>query len=177
MRIAVIFGSKSDLKALIKASYNARELYEDLGFEVVVSFASAHRNPEELEAYLKECWAEGVRYFVAVAGMAAHLAGKIASTLREAVVYAVPMPSENFGITDSLTGSLQMPPFVPVRTMTPGKIGFDQAPICLAQDIAVTDPEMATALVAFNVKHNPAASFAMTWSEAEERASPTTKEG
>ena len=170
LKVVIIFGSKSDLQALAKADYKAKQYFQELCFEVSISFASAHRNPEELEAFLKRCWSEGIRYYVAVAGMAAHLAGKIASTLRCAVVYAVPIASDNFGVIDALTGSLQMPPLVPVRTMTPGKVGLDQTPICLAQDIAVFNTEISGRLKAFFEGHNIKAQFDMSWEEAEANA-------
>jgi len=103
--IAVVSGSKSDqtivdrvLRKLDenKASYEHRVL-------------SAHRNPEDLERYIKETDA---RVFIAIAGLSAALPGVIASRTKRPVI-GVPVSSKLGGL-DALLSIVQMPPGVPV---------------------------------------------------------------
>jgi 5-(carboxyamino)imidazole ribonucleotide mutase len=103
--IAVISGSKSDQvivdKALRKLDEN-RAIYEH-------RIISAHRNPEELEKYIRETDA---RVFIAIAGLSAALPGVIASRTKRPVI-GVPVSSKLGGL-DALLSIVQMPPGVPV---------------------------------------------------------------
>ncbi len=70
---------------------------------------SAHRNPEELDAFLKK---SDAKIFIAVAGMSAALPGVIASKTDKPVI-GVPV-SGKLGGFDSLLSIAQMPKGVPV---------------------------------------------------------------
>jgi len=70
---------------------------------------SAHRNPEELDKYLKNC--PSILY-IAVAGLSAALPGIIASKTDKPVI-GVPV-STKLGGLDALLSIVQMPPRVPV---------------------------------------------------------------
>ena len=83
--VAVIMGSDSDLE-LGKASINALKKF-DLSGELKV--ISAHRSPDVLVEYLKSSKERGCKAYIAIAGMAAHLAGAIACLL-----YTSPSPRD-----------------------------------------------------------------------------------
>ena len=103
-RVAVIAGSKSDegvVDDVVKA-------LSDLGVTYDVQFISAHRNPERLRDYIAR---SGAEVFVAVAGLAAHLPGVIASQTTKPVI-GVPVGVKLDGL-DSLLSLAQMPPGVP----------------------------------------------------------------
>ncbi len=70
---------------------------------------SAHRNPVELEDYIKAC---GADIFIAIAGLSAALPGVIASRTEKPVI-GVPVSSKLGGL-DALLSIVQMPPGVPV---------------------------------------------------------------
>jgi 5-(carboxyamino)imidazole ribonucleotide mutase len=103
--IAVISGSKSDKPVVDKV---LRVLAEK-GVDYEERVLSAHRNPDELERYIKETDA---KIFIAVAGLSAALPGFIASRTDRPVI-GVPV-SAKLGGLDALLAITQMPPGVPV---------------------------------------------------------------
>lgn len=103
--VAVISGSKSDRPVVEKV---LRVLAEK-GIDYEERVLSAHRNPTELEAYIKETDA---KIFIAVAGLSAALPGVIASRTDRPVI-GVPV-SAKLGGLDALLSISQMPPGVPV---------------------------------------------------------------
>ncbi|AET65406.1 5-(carboxyamino)imidazole ribonucleotide mutase [Methanothrix harundinacea] len=103
--IAVISGSKSDRPVVEKV---LRVLVEK-GVDYDERVLSAHRNPLDLELYIKETDA---KVFIAVAGLSAALPGFIASRTDRPVI-GVPV-SAKLGGLDALLAISQMPPGVPV---------------------------------------------------------------
>ena len=103
--IAVISGSKSDKPVVDKVL----RVLEEKGIDTEDRVLSAHRNPDELERYIKETDA---KIFIAVAGLSAALPGFIASRTDRPVI-GVPV-SAKLGGLDALLAISQMPPGVPV---------------------------------------------------------------
>ena len=134
-RVAVVAGSKSD-EAVVNDVVKA---LSDLGVAYDVQYISAHRNPEKLRDYLAHSTAE---VFVAVAGLAAHLPGVIASQTTKPVI-GVPEGVKLDGL-DSLLSIVQMPPGVPVAS-----VGVDNgrnAGILAAEMLAIKDEDIRRAL-------------------------------
>ncbi|MEM1511158.1 MAG: 5-(carboxyamino)imidazole ribonucleotide mutase [Candidatus Jordarchaeales archaeon] len=111
--VAIIMGSESDRKV----AEGAIEVLSQNGVSFEVKVLSAHRNPEELERYLKETDA---KIFIGIAGLAAHLPGFIASRTDKPVI-GVPV-SAKLGGLDALLSIVQMPSGVPVAC-----VGVDNA--------------------------------------------------
>jgi phosphoribosylaminoimidazole carboxylase PurE protein len=143
-RLAVLLGSSSDLPVI----EDVGPLCERFGIGLRVEVASAHRQPERLHQVVQQCEANGVQVFMAVAGMAAHLPGVVASlTLRP--VIGVPVAVGSLGGLDALLSIVQMPPGVPVATVSIGKAGARNAVILAARILALSDPSVAAALAAY----------------------------
>jgi 5-(carboxyamino)imidazole ribonucleotide mutase len=131
VRVAIIAGSKSDQQVVDEAV----KVLTELGVSHEVQFLSAHRNPDGLHAYLAGAKAD---VFIAVAGLAAHLPGVIASKTVKPVI-GVPVNAKLNGL-DSLLSIVQMPPGVPVAC-----VGIDNARnagILAAEMIALGDPNV-----------------------------------
>ena len=131
IKVAIVAGSKSDQPVVD----DAVKALTELGVSHEVQFISAHRNPEGLRKYLSSSKAE---VFIAVAGLAAHLPGVIASMSVRPVI-GVPVNAKLDGL-DSLLSIVQMPPGVPV-----GCVGIDNARnagILAAEIIAIGDPKV-----------------------------------
>ena len=111
--VSIVIGSKSDLEIAKRAEQTLDEL--DVSHETQI--LSAHRDSKKLEAYLASSKA---KVFIAIAGLAAHLPGYIASRTNRPVV-GVPVNKALGGI-DSLLSIVQMPRGVPVAT-----VGIDAA--------------------------------------------------
>jgi 5-(carboxyamino)imidazole ribonucleotide mutase len=103
--VAIISGSTSDAHIVEKVTRVLDEHRVTYEQHVI----SAHRNPDELDAYLKKSRA---RIFIAVAGMSAALPGVIAAKTDKPVI-GVPV-SGKLGGFDSLLSIAQMPKGVPV---------------------------------------------------------------
>ena len=102
---AIVMGSKSDQSIADKVKNKLDEF--KISYEVRV--LSAHRNPSELVKYVKSSDAD---IFIAIAGLAAHLPGAIASITSKPVI-GVPISSKLGGL-DALLSIVQMPKGVPV---------------------------------------------------------------
>jgi len=134
-RVAVLAGSRSD-QAVVD---DVTKVLSELGVTHDVQFISAHRNPERLREYLSRSQAE---VFIAIAGLAAHLPGVIASQTLKPVI-GVPVGVKLGGL-DSVLSMVQMPPGVPVAC-----VGVDNgrnAGILAAEILAVGDGALRTAL-------------------------------
>ncbi len=112
-KVAVILGSESDRAVADKAVKVLAE--RKIAYEVRV--ISAHRNPEELDKYLKES-EDSIEVIIAIAGLSAALPGVIASKTEKPVI-GVPVSVKLFGM-DALLSMVQMPSGVPV-----GVVGID----------------------------------------------------
>ena len=103
--VAIVSGSTSDahiVEKVIRVLEEHRVPYEH-------HVISAHRNPEQLDEYLKGSRA---KIFIAIAGMSAALPGVIASKTDKPVI-GVPV-SGKLGGMDALLSIAQMPKGVPV---------------------------------------------------------------
>lgn len=145
--VAILMGSSNDWDVMQHA---ARQL-KDFGVSYEARALSAHRTPELLAEYVKQCVSRGTRCFIAGAGGAAHLAGVIAA-LTTLPVLAVPIPSKYLGGLDSLLSMVQMPKGIPVATFAIGDAGSANAGLFAVAMLAMTDENLARRLQAFRAK-------------------------
>tara|TARA_B100001057_G_scaffold487624_1_gene570633 strand:+ start:684 stop:1172 length:489 start_codon:yes stop_codon:yes gene_type:complete len=140
-KVAIIVGSDSDLE---KAS-DACTVLEELSIDYDLRIASAHRTPELLEEYMNSVEERGVEVIIAAAGWAAHLPGVVASYTTLPVI-GIPIDSSCLNGLDSLMSIVQMPPGIPVATMSIGKGGARNAGIFAASILSVKYPEVKESL-------------------------------
>jgi 5-(carboxyamino)imidazole ribonucleotide mutase len=103
--VAVILGSASDRAIADKAIEVLSKNNVSFDLQVI----SAHRNPGELDAYVR---ASDAKVFIAIAGLSAALPGVVASKTPKPVI-GVPV-SAKLGGLDALLSIVQMPDGVPV---------------------------------------------------------------
>jgi len=115
--VGILMGSESDLPIMEKAA----EVLKEMGIPYEVEIRSAHRLPEKTALYAKTARKRGIEVLIAGAGMAAHLAGALASHTTLPVI-GVPIKSGALDGADALYSTVQMPPGVPVAT-----VGIDGA--------------------------------------------------
>jgi phosphoribosylaminoimidazole carboxylase PurE protein len=139
--VGIVLGSASDWPQVEPAAVFLKDW--GIPFEVVV--ASAHRAPQRVQAYARDAASRGLKVIIAVAGMAAHLAGVVAAQTILPVI-GVPMPGSHLKGLDSLLSTVQMPAGVPVATMAIGSAGARNAAIFAAQILALGDPRLAARL-------------------------------
>ena len=146
-KVEIIMGSTSDLPIMQEAIDILKSF--DIGIEVDI--VSAHRTPEEVVKTIKESEQNGVKVFIAAAGMAAHLAGAIAAQTTKPVL-GIPLAGGDLDGMDALLATVQMPKGVPVATFAIGKSGAINAAICAAQIIGTSDDEMSKKLDEYKIK-------------------------
>jgi phosphoribosylaminoimidazole carboxylase PurE protein len=135
--VGIVLGSASDWPQVEAAA----ALLKDWGVAFEVEVASAHRAPQRVQAYARDAAARGLKVIIAVAGMAAHLAGVLAAETTVPVI-GVPMPGSHLQGLDSLLSTAQMPAGVPVATMAIGAAGAKNAAIFAVQILALGDPRL-----------------------------------
>lgn len=141
MKVAIIFGSKSD-KDIMKGAADA---LKEFGIEYKAFILSAHRVPEKLMEVLKNIEAEGFECVIAGAGLAAHLPGVIASHTVLPVI-GVPINAALNGM-DSLLAIVQMPKSIPVATV--GINNSYNAGMLAVQMLSLKYPEVKEKLVLY----------------------------
>ena len=139
MTAAIIMGSDSDWGVM----KSAVDTLKSFGVEVDLTVASAHRTPDKVHDFVKNSSAQ---VFIAAAGMAAHLAGVVASLTTKPVI-GVPISSEPFKGLDSLLSTVQMPGGVPVATVAVN--GAKNAALLVVQILALQDETLAKKLIAY----------------------------
>ena len=126
--VLILMGSDSDAPVMQAAVDVLREL--EISCEMTV--ASAHRSPERVMRLVREAPGRGVKVFIVGAGAAAHLAGVVAAHTTAPVI-GVPIDSSALKGLDALLSTVQMPPGVPVATVSIGKPGATNAGVLAAQ--------------------------------------------
>ncbi len=142
--VGIVMGSDSDLSVMKDAADFLRSM--DVCCEMTV--ASAHRTPDKAVEYAKTAQQRGLKVVIAGAGMAAHLAGVLASHT-DLPVIGVPLDSSSLGGLDALLSTVQMPPGIPVATMGIGKAGAKNAAVLALKILALVNPEFGKKLVKF----------------------------
>ena len=145
--VSVMMGSKSDLPIM----QEAMDMLSHFGIPWEARVLSAHRAPDAMIAYARGCEARGIRFFIAGAGMAAHLPGMLAAVTTVPVL-GVPIKSSATGGNDALYSIVMMPRGVPVATFAIGGSGATNAAIYAAQVLAMTEPEIKEKVLAYRAK-------------------------
>jgi phosphoribosylaminoimidazole carboxylase PurE protein len=138
-RVGIIVGSRSDIEAAQRAS----AVLEELGVEGEVRVISAHRAPDLLASFVSSAADRGIGVFIAIAGLAAHLPGVVASQTTLPVI-GVAMPGGVADGLDALLAIVQMPKGVPVAAVGVGN--GENAALLAAQILAVGDASLGERL-------------------------------
>lgn len=141
VKVAVLMGSRSDLEQMEAC----REALRRLEIPHETRILSAHRTPRELTLYVDRLEERGIQVVVAAAGIAAHLAGVVASHTCLPVL-GVPMASGHLQGMDALLSTVQMPGGVPVATMGIGPHGARNAAYHAARILSLQEPEIRSRL-------------------------------
>ncbi len=140
----ILMGSQNDAPVM----QGAVDVLKELGISVEMTVASAHRSPERVMRLIDEAGTRGVNVFIIGAGAAAHLAGVVAAHVTKPVI-GVPIDSSALNGLDALLSTVQMPPGVPVATVSIGKAGATNAGVLAAQILGVADKGIAARLATY----------------------------
>ncbi len=140
--VGILMGSDSDLAVMGKAA----EVLGEMGVSYEIDISSAHRMPDKTAEYAKAARGRGIEVLIAGAGMAAHLAGVIASYTTLPVI-GVPLKSGALNGVDALYSTVQMPPGVPVATVAVD--GAKNAAYLACSILSIKHPEVERKLEKF----------------------------
>ena len=138
-KVGIIMGSASDLPVVRKAMDTLSAL--QIPFEAHIY--SAHRTPAQAAEFARTAREKGFGVLIAAAGMAAHLAGVLASCTTLPVI-GIPCKSNTLDGIDALLATVQMPSGIPVATVAID--GAVNAALLAAQMLAIEDAELARKL-------------------------------
>jgi phosphoribosylamine--glycine ligase len=145
--VLILMGSDSDAPVM----QGAVDVLRELGISCEMTVASAHRSPARVQRLMAEAPSRGVKVYIVGAGAAAHLAGMVAAHTTRPVI-GVPIDSSALKGLDALLSTVQMPPGVPVATVSIGKPGATNAGVLAAQILGVADANVAARLDAYKQK-------------------------
>src|SRR6186713_3492002 len=136
--VLILMGSDSDAAVMSAAG----EALTEFGISSEMTVASAHRSPARVTRLVSEAPGRGVKVFIVGAGAAAHLGGVVAAHTTLPVI-GVPIDSSALKGMDALLSTVQMPPGVPVATVSIGRPGAINAGVLAAQILALSDSALA----------------------------------
>jgi 5-(carboxyamino)imidazole ribonucleotide mutase len=122
---------------------------KEMGIPFEMDISSAHRLPDKTANYAKTARDRGIEVLIAGAGMAAHLAGVLASQTTLPVI-GVPLKSGALDGVDALYSTVQMPPGVPVATV--GVDGAKNAAYLACEILSIKYSDIAKKLEDFRVR-------------------------
>ncbi|MBQ1218002.1 MAG: 5-(carboxyamino)imidazole ribonucleotide mutase [Clostridia bacterium] len=138
-KIGIVMGSDSDLPIVRKAT----SILDSFEAPYEVHVYSAHRTPVEARDFALHARENGFGAIIAVAGMAAHLAGALAANTTLPVI-GIPAESGPLSGMDALLSTVQMPTGIPVATVAVN--GGGNAALLALQILAVSDADLAAKL-------------------------------
>ena len=133
-KVGIVMGSDSDLPIAEKAV----GVLLELGIPYEVHVYSAHRTPAMAAEFARRAEERGFGVIIAIAGMAAHLAGSLAAGTTLPVI-GIPCKSNTLDGIDALLSTVQMPSGIPVATVAIN--GGVNAALLSAQMLALGEPE------------------------------------
>lgn len=138
-KVAIVMGSKSDKPIAEKAE----TLLKEFGVDHETFVISAHRNPNKIKKFASSVEENGFAVIIAVAGLAAHLPGVLASMTMLPVI-GVPVESGPLKGQDALYAIVQMPSGIPVATVGIGNA--KNAALLAIQILSLQDTSLRDAM-------------------------------
>jgi 5-(carboxyamino)imidazole ribonucleotide mutase len=143
--VGILMGSDSDLPVMEKAV----EVLKGMDVVCEMDICSAHRLPDKTAEYARTARQRGIEVLICGAGMAAHLAGVVASHTTLPVI-GVPLKSGALNGVDALYSTVMMPPGIPVATVAVD--GAKNAAFLACSILSIKHPDLIEKLEAFREK-------------------------
>lgn len=141
-KVAIVMGSKSDAPV----AQGAEAILREFGIHFDTLTISAHRNPNKIRKFAASAAEHGYDVIIAIAGLAAHLPGVIASMTVTPVI-GVPVAAGALHGQDALLSIVQMPPGIPVACVGVGNAA--NAALLAVEIIATFDSGLRKKMVEY----------------------------
>lgn len=142
--VSIVMGSDSDFEVMEEAG----KTLETFGVSFEYKVASAHRSPDLAIEFAKGLLGRGIRVVIAGASYSAHLPGVLASQTVLPVI-GVPLDASPLKGIEALFSMGQMPPGIPVATVTIGKAGAKNAALFAVEILGTQDETLQKRLLEF----------------------------
>jgi 5-(carboxyamino)imidazole ribonucleotide mutase len=130
--VAILLGSKSDMETMQACA----DTLTKFGIEHEMHVMSAHRNPDRVRDFVRGARERGFEVIIAAAGGAAALPG-VCKAHTPLPVIGVPLASSELKGIDALYSIVQMPPGMPVATVSVGAWGARNAATLAVEILAL----------------------------------------
>jgi len=145
IQVGIIMGSDSDLPIM----EDAIKILNEFGIGYEVKVLSAHRTPHQHAEYSRTAVSRGLKVIIAAAGGAAHLPGVTAAQTILPVI-GVPIKGKSLEGMDSLLSIVQMPPGIPVATVSIN--GAKNAAILAVSILSIANSDISKKLIEYKKK-------------------------
>src|SRR3990167_4187216 len=142
--VSIAMGSDSDFSLMEETG----KVFDEFQVAYEYRVTSAHRSPEQATEYAKGLLKRGIKVVIAGASYSAHLPGVIASHTVVPVI-GVPLDTSPLKGIEALFSMGQMPPGVPVATVTIGKAGAKNAALFAIEILAIQDEQLRKKLMEY----------------------------
>ncbi|MEX2246137.1 MAG: 5-(carboxyamino)imidazole ribonucleotide mutase [Dehalococcoidia bacterium] len=142
--VAVLMGSKSDMETM----QPCMDTLQEFGIAHEVHVMSAHRTPDRVREFVSSARERGFEVIIAAAGGAAALPG-VCKSHTPLPVIGVPLASSELKGIDALYSIVQMPPGIPVATVSVGSWGARNAAMLAAEILALKHNDVRKAYDAY----------------------------
>jgi len=144
-KVLIIAASDSSLPAM----QGAKDILEEFGIDYKLTISSAHRSPKRTLELVEDFQKNGGKVIICGAGLAAHLAGVVA-THASLPVIGVPLSDGPLKGLDALLATLQMPSGIPVATV--GINNAKNAGLLAVQILATSNKNLENKLTEYKEK-------------------------
>lgn len=141
-KVLIISASDTELETMNEAG----KVLEEFGIEYELTIASAHRSPQRAVKLVGDFHKSGGKVIICGAGLAAHLAGVVATHFPLPVI-GIPLKSGSLKGLDALLATVQMPSGIPVAT-----VGIDNAKnaaLLAVQILAISDKALEEKMIEY----------------------------
>jgi 5-(carboxyamino)imidazole ribonucleotide mutase len=135
-KVAIVMGSESDMPIAEKAA----QILDEFAVEYSIKVISAHRHPNKIRLFARNASGDGFGIIIAIAGLAAHLPGVIAS-MTVVPVIGVPGSGGPLSGRDALYSIVQMPAGIPVACVGIGNA--TNAALLAVEMLSLAEPSLA----------------------------------
>ncbi|MBI4125392.1 MAG: 5-(carboxyamino)imidazole ribonucleotide mutase [Deltaproteobacteria bacterium] len=135
--VTIVMGSDSDFSVMEETG----KTLDEFGVTYEYKVTSAHRSPDQAVTFAKGLFDRGIKVVIAGASYSAHLPGVLASHTTLPVI-GVPLDASPLKGMEALFSMGQMPPGVPVATVTIGKAGAKNAALFAVEILATNDERL-----------------------------------
>lgn len=145
--VSIVMGSDSDFGVMEESG----KIFDEFSVAYEYKITSAHRSPDQAVAFAKGLAGRGIQVVIAGASYSAHLPGVLAAHTTLPVI-GVPLDASPLKGVEALFSMGQMPPGIPVATVTIGRAGAKNAALFALEILSLREDRLQKQLQTYRQK-------------------------